>query len=130
MASVIFLLFFSWIGKLHTRLVGFEPTTLPSIPLLWKEELPCELELIGMMASRNWRDLSVSIFDSEQVWNAFEDSIGNLPLNANVKGSELQLETHNLSSTADQYLGFRDLEVCAFSSNIFQTVDLHLFILK
>ena len=64
------------------------------------------------------------------MWNAFEDSIGNLPLNANVKGSELQLETHNLSSTADQYLGFRDLEVCAFSSNIFQTVDLHLFILK
>ena len=83
-----------------------------------------------MMASRNWRYLSVSIFDSEQVWNAFEDSIGNLPLNANVKGSELQLETHNLSSTADQYLGFRDLEVCAFSSDIFQSVYLHLFILK
>ena len=32
--------------------------------------------------------------------------------------------------SADQYLGFRDLEVCAFSSNIFQTVDLYLFILK
>ena len=35
--------------------------------------------------STNWRDLSVSIFHSEQVWNAFEDSIGNLTLNANVK---------------------------------------------
>ena len=65
------------------------------------------------------------------MWNAFEDSIGNLTLNANVKAEKpTARETHNLSSTADQYLGFRDLEVCAFSSNIFQTVDLHLFILK
>lgn len=64
------------------------------------------------------------------MWNAFEDSIGNLPVNANMKGSELQLETHNLSSTADQYLGFRDLEVCAFSSNIFQSFYWHPFIRK
>ncbi|KAK4581332.1 hypothetical protein RGQ29_024834 [Quercus rubra] len=65
--------------------------------------------------SNQWHDglhnvQAPTIATSTPVWNAFEDSIGNLPLNANVKGSELQLETHNLSSTADQYLGFRDLE--------------------
>ncbi|XP_075638095.1 putative ADP-ribosylation factor GTPase-activating protein AGD14 [Castanea sativa] len=65
--------------------------------------------------SNQWHDglhnvQAPTIATSTPVWNAFEDSIGNLPLNANMKGSELQLETHNLSSTADQYLGFRDLE--------------------
>ena len=36
-----------FIGKLHMHLVGFEPTTSLCIPLLWKEEVPFELELIG-----------------------------------------------------------------------------------
>ncbi|XP_065624218.1 probable ADP-ribosylation factor GTPase-activating protein AGD14 [Quercus suber] len=65
--------------------------------------------------SNQWHDglhnvQAPTIATSTPVWNAFDDSIGNLPLNANVKGSELQLETHSLSSSADQYLGFRDLE--------------------
>lgn len=69
-------------------------------------------------------------FVSEQAWNAFEDSTGNLPLEGNKQGSELQLDTHNLSSTSDQYLGLRDLEVCTFTSNIFRSVYFLLFILK
>jgi hypothetical protein len=56
--------------------------------------------------------------------------MGNLPLDGNKQGSELQLETHNLSSAADQYLGLRDLEVCTFTSNIFLSVYFLLFSLK
>ena len=69
-------------------------------------------------------------FVSEQAWNAFEDSTGNLPLDGNKQGSELQLETHNLSSAADQYLGLRGLKVCTFTSNIFLSVYFLLFCLK
>ena len=129
MASVNFLIFFFvWgIGKLHSWLVEFEPMTSPSIPLLWKEEVTWA----------HWQDVirklmgfNQFVFVSEQAWNAFEDSIGNLPLDANMKGSELQIQTHNLSSTAGQYLGDRDLEVCVFSSNICPNVYLLEFILK
>ncbi|KAB1226603.1 putative ADP-ribosylation factor GTPase-activating protein AGD14 [Morella rubra] len=37
-------------------------------------------------------------------WSAFEGSIGNLSFEGNKQGSEIPLETHNLSSTFDQYL--------------------------
>lgn len=51
-----------------------------------------------------------TVATSTQGWSAFEDSAGNLPLECNKQSSELQLETHNLSSTADRYFGLRDLE--------------------
>jgi len=36
-----------FIGILHMLLVGFAPTTSPFIPLLWEEEVPFDLKLIG-----------------------------------------------------------------------------------
>lgn len=59
----------------------------------------------------NWYITHVVSFVSEQGWKAFEDTNGHLPLEGNKQGSELQLETR-LSSSADQYFGLRELEVC------------------
>lgn len=55
-------------------------------------------------------------FVSEQGWKAFEDTIGHLPLEGNKQDCELQLETQSLSSSADRYFGFRELEVCTFKA--------------
>lgn len=89
----------------------------------------CKLDVFSnfkMACSKLKGIVQVVSFVSEQAWNAFEDSTGNLSLEGNKQGSELQLETHNLSSTTDQYLGLRDLEVCTFTSNIFPSNFVHL----
>ena len=43
----VFIYLFIYIGKLHVRLQGLELMTLPSIPLLWEEEVLVELLFIG-----------------------------------------------------------------------------------
>ena len=43
----VFIYLFIFIGKLHVRLEGLELMTLPSIPLLWEEEVLVELLFIG-----------------------------------------------------------------------------------
>lgn len=43
----VFIYLFIYIGKLHVRLEGLELMTLPSIPLLWEEEVLVELLFIG-----------------------------------------------------------------------------------
>ena len=39
--------FYFFIAKIHTHLMGLEPTTSPSTLLLQREEVPFELELNG-----------------------------------------------------------------------------------
>lgn len=57
------------------------------------------------MACRILKGLNYVVsFVFEQEWSAFEGSIGNLSFEGNKQGSEIPLETHNLSSTFDQYL--------------------------
>lgn len=68
--------------------------------------------LIRSWDAVNWYITHVVSFVSEQGWKAFEDTNGHLPLEGNKQGSELQLETQSLSSSADQYFGLRELEVC------------------
>lgn len=95
-------------AKVHSSDVGslekFDPFSSINTNMQWP-----------LFQSDQWHDglhnvQAPTIATSTQAWNAFEDSIGNLPLDANMKGSELQIQTHNLSSTAGQYLGDRDLE--------------------
>lgn len=44
--------FIYFICKLHTHTVSFESATSPFIPLLWKEDVSFELELIGNMMAQ------------------------------------------------------------------------------
>lgn len=45
--DVFLFIYLIFIGKLHVRLEGLELMTLPSIPLLWEEEVLVELLFIG-----------------------------------------------------------------------------------
>lgn len=47
--------FFPLVRKLHTHPVRLEPTTPPSIPLIWNEGIPFELELIGLIKDGLWQ---------------------------------------------------------------------------
>ncbi|XP_041027237.1 probable ADP-ribosylation factor GTPase-activating protein AGD14 [Juglans microcarpa x Juglans regia] len=64
--------------------------------------------------SNQWHDnlhnVQASTIANTQGWKAFEDTNGHLPSEGNKQGSELQLETQSLSSSADQYFGLRELE--------------------